>query len=194
MAVRYEYAPRRAAIRDAVTPTDYPDVAPLLRQALAEELSRRGLVIVPAQEVADAAAAVALGPASTVALPSPDKLAALAQRVNAAYVVVPGIAVAHSTGPATLDTGIELPRDEVGERHPRNPLAEEPTLVLPVTRHSLSAAVRLTVIDGTTGAVATDQEKSDSQRVRFRRFSHARRVLVQKLAQQVVAAWRDPSR
>ncbi len=194
LVVCYEYAPRRAALLDAVTSTDYPDAVPLLGKALAEELGKRGFVIVPAKQVGDAAAAVALEPASILALPPPQKLAALAQRVNATYVLVPGIAIARSSKLGTLDTEIELPRDKVGERHPRNPLEEEPTLILPVRRHRLSGRVRLAVVDGATGAVLADLANSDSQRVRFRRFSPARRSLVRNLAGQVVAAWRDPPR
>jgi hypothetical protein len=192
LVVCYEYAPRRVAVLDAVIPADYPDAVPMLEQALAEELSKRGFIIVPARVVADAAAAVALGPASPGALPPAEKLATLAQRLNAAYVLVPGVAIARGSEFGTLDTEIELPRDRVGERHPRNPLEDEPTLILPVTRDRLYGAVLLSVVDGVTGALVTDLAVSASQRVRFRRFSPARRSLVRNLAGQVVTAWRAP--
>jgi hypothetical protein len=193
LVVCYEYAPRRVAVLDAVIPADYPDAVLMLEQDIAEELGKRGFVIVAGRAVTDAAAAMALGPVSTVALPPAQKLAALAQRLDAAYLLVPGVAIVPSSKSDTVDTGIELPRGEVGERHPRNPLEDEPTLILPVTRHGLFGGVRLAVVDGVTGAVVTDLGASAFQRVRFRRFSHARRSLVRNLAGQVVAAWRNPA-
>ena len=192
LIVCYEYAPRRVAVLAAVIPADYPDAVPMLEQALAEELGKRGFITVPPRAVADAAAAVDLGPASPRALPPAEKLATLAERLNAAYLLVPGVAIARSSEFGTLDTEIELPRDRVGEKHPRNPLEKEPTLVLPVTRDRLYGAVRLRVVNGATGAVLDDLAVSASQRVRFRRFSPARRSLVRNLAGQVVTAWRAP--
>lgn len=192
--VRYQFSPRRVALLEAAIPTDYPDTAPLLGQALAEELGTCGFVVVPAKEAAQAAAAVGMGAACPHALPPPEKLAAFAQRVNAAYVLIPGIAIGHFSEGASVDTGIERPRDKVGEQHPRNPLEEEPTIALPVTRHRLSGGVRLAVVDGATGAVITDQVQSSIQKVRLYRFSAARKTLVRNLAQQIVAAWRESSR
>jgi hypothetical protein len=193
VVVRYQFSPRRVAVLDAATPTDYPDAVPLLGQVLAEELGKRGLIPVSAKELADAAAAVSLGPASPHALPSSEKLMALARRVNAAYVVVPGVAVGHYSNPGTVDVGIEWPQDRVGDQHPRNPV-EEPSVPVPVTHDRLSGGVRITVVEGATGATITDQVKSGSQPVHWRRFSAARRALVRDLAAQVVAAWREPSR
>jgi hypothetical protein len=191
--VRYQFSPRRVAVLDAATPTDYPDAVPLLGQALAEELGKRGLITVSAKELADAAAAVSLAPASPRTLPPSEKLMALAHRVNAAYVILPGVAVGHYSSPGTVDVGIEWPQDRVGEQHPMNPMEEEPSVPVPVTHDRLSGGVRIAVVDGATGATITDRVKSGSQPVRWRRFSAARRALVRTLAAQVVAAWREPS-
>jgi len=193
LSVRYRFSPRRVALLEAATPTDYPDAVPLLGQALAEELGRCGFVVVPAKETAQAAAAVGMGAASPHALPPSEKLAAFAQRVNAAYVLIPGIAIGDFSEEASVDTGIEWPRDRVGEQHPRNPLKDQQTIPLPVTRHRLSGGVRLAVVDGVTGAVITDQVQSSVQKVRLNRFSAARKALVRNLAREVVAAWRKPS-
>jgi hypothetical protein len=192
LVVRYQFRPRRAAVLDAATPTDYPDVVPLLGKALTEELGKRGFVVVSAKEIADAAAAVALGAASPRSIPPPEKLVALAQRVNAAYVVVPGVAVTHHSTPGSVDLGIPVP-EKKPERHPRSPIEEEQTLSLPISQDRLYGAVRITVVDGASGSVIADEATSGYQRVRLYRFSHARRSLVLDLAAQAVAAWREPS-
>jgi len=191
LVVRYQFRPRRVAVLDAATPSDYPDIVPLLRTALTEELGRRGFVAMSAKEVMDAAAAVALGAASPGSMPPSEKLAALAQRMNAAYVVVPGVAVTQNSKLGSVDSGIPWP-EEKPERHPRPYRGEEPTVPVPVSQHRFYGGVRITVVDGTSGSVVTDQVRWDYQRVRLYRFSPARRALVRRLAGQVVAAWREP--
>jgi hypothetical protein len=188
--VRYQFRPRRVALLDAATPTGYPDAPSVLAQALAEELGERGFVLVPAQEVK--AAALVLRGISPHALPPPDKLAALAREVNAAYVLIPGVAVNQHGEPGEFDTGIPIPQDE-RDRRARSIFVEEPTVVLPTTHYRLYGGVRLMVVEGAAGTVVRDGTGSGSRRVRWRHFSSARRSLVQSLAAQVVAAWRDPA-
>jgi len=192
--VRYQFSPRRVVLLKTAPPTDYPDAATSLDSALAEELGACGFVVVPTKEVMQAAAAAGMEAAPSQVPPPPEKLVAFAQRVNAAYVLGPAIAIRHFSKEGSVDTGIERPRDKVGEQHPRSPLEEESTIALPVTRHRLSGGVRLIVVDGATGAVITDQVQSSIQKVRLYRFSAARKALVRNLAQQIVAAWRESSR
>ncbi len=190
--IRYQFRPRRVALLDAATPTDYPDAPSVLEQALTEELGKRGFVVVPAQEVREAAAGLALGATSPHALPPPEKLAALAGEVKAAYVLVPGVAVRQHSRPGEFDTGIPIPEDEV-DRRSRSGFEEEPTLILPTIRYRLYGGMRLVVVEGATGTVLRDETGSDSQRVRWRHFSGARRSLVRSLAAQAVALWRGPA-
>jgi len=192
LVVQYQFRPRRVVVLDAATPTDYPDVVPLLGRALTEELGRWGFVVISAKETADAAAAVALGAASPSSMPPREKLVALAQRANAAYVVVPGVAVAHYSTPGSIDLGIPAPVEKP-EQHPRLPVEEEQTLSLPISQDRLYGGVRITVVDGASGSMIADEAASGYQRVRLYRFSHARRSLVLNLTGQVVAAWREPS-
>jgi len=206
---RYQFRPRRVALLAAATPTGHQSAPSGLEQALTEELGKRGFVVVPAQEVREAAARLALGAITPRALPPPEKLAALARGTNTAYVLVPGVAVRQHSRPGEFDTGIPIPSqykpgrlpdpffDVPRERRTRpwTPvLEEEPTLVLPTTHYRLYGGVRLVVVAGATGAVLHDETGSGSQRVRWRRFSSARRSLVQSLAAQAVVRWRGPVR
>jgi hypothetical protein len=190
--VRYQFRPRRVVLLDAATPTDYPDAPAVVGQALAEELGKRGFVVVSAQEVKGAAARLALEAITPHALPAPERLAALAQQTNAAYVLIPGVAVKQDSKPGEFDTGIPIPQDE-REKRSRSVFVEEPTLILPTTHYRLYGAARLAIADGATGAVVSDVSTSSSQRVRAYRFSPARRSLMRRLAAQVVAAWRQPA-
>lgn len=193
--VRYQFSPRRVVLLKTAPPTDYPDAAASLDCALAEELGRCGFVIVPVEEVVQAAAAAGLEATASPEPARPEKLVAFAQRVNATYVIGAAIAIAHSSRQATLvlDTGAEQRRERVGDRHPGNPLAEESTMEVPVTRERLFGEVRLAAVDGGTGAPVASQVQSSVQKVRLYRFSLARKALVRKLARQAVAAWRTPS-
>jgi hypothetical protein len=190
-AVHYQFRPRRVALLEATAPTDYADAPALLAEVLAEELGKHGFVVVPAREVRDAAAALGLGTISPRALPSPEKLTALAQEVSAAYVLLPDIGIREHSGPGEFDTGIPIPQEK--DRPPSSAFYEEPTLVLPTTRYRLYGVVRLAIVEGATGTVVGDETTSGSQRVRSRRFSSARRSLLRSLATQVVAAWREPA-
>jgi hypothetical protein len=193
--VRYQFSARRVVLLKTPPATDYPDVAASLDCALAEELGRCGFVIVPMKEVMQAAAAAGLEATASPELAPSEKLVAFAQRVNATYVIGAAIAVGHSSREATLvlDTGTKRRRERVGDRHPRNPLAEESTIEVPVTRERLFGEIRLVVVDGNTGASVSDQVQSSVQKVRLYRFAPARKALVRKLARQAVAAWRTPS-
>ena len=204
--VRYQFRPRRVALLEAATPTNYPDALSVLGQALAEELDRRGFVVVPAQEVREAAAALGLGAVSPHALPPAEKLAALAREVNAAYVLAPGVAIRQHSKPGDFDTGIPIPSKEKldrlpepyfdvekASRPPRSVFDEEPTLILSPTRYRLYGGMRLVVVEGATGTVVHDKTESGSQRVRWQHFASARRSLVRTLAAQVVALWRGPT-
>jgi hypothetical protein len=187
--VRYEFSPRRVVLFQTPPPADHPEAAALLDQALTEELSKKGFVLVPVRELMQAAAAAGMEASPSEGPPPPEKLVAFARRADAAYVLGPTIAIGDSTRPGSVDTGLPWPRDRVQERA-RHLWEEEQTIELPITRHSLSGEVRLVVVDGATGAAVWDQSQRGQHKVRLYRFSAARRALVRSLAQQAVAAWR----
>ncbi len=195
--VRYQFRPRRAAILAGVPDNDYRDALPMFGEALSEELPKRGFVIVSAAEVAEATAAEGLGEIALLDPPSAEKLAALAKRLNAAYLLAPYVDVTHFGIPGEVEVTVPVPTDRPdrpGDTYPRAqpfPTGEE-SVPVPVTRHSLQAGVRVSVVEGATGKVVMDPIKYATRAVHLRQFATARRELLQDLAGQVVVAWREP--
>jgi len=195
--VRYQFRPRRLAILAGVPDKDYPDALPMFGEALSEEVGKRGFVVVPPKEVAEATSAEGLGAISLLDPPSAEKLAALARRLNAAYLLMPYVGITHYGVPGEVE--VEVPRptdrpDRPGDAYPRSqpfPTGEE-SVPVPITRHSLQAGVRLSVVEGATGKAVMDPIKYATRAVRLRQFASTRRELLRDLAGQVVVAWREP--
>jgi hypothetical protein len=186
---RYQYAPRRVVVFEPTAQGEYPEAAGLFAEALDEELTKRGFAAAPPEQTTEAAAALGLGAVAPEKLPPAGKLAALAGRLNAIYVIIPSVALGCYSESGTANVEVERPKDRVGDQHPRNPM-EESSVPVRVANDRLSGGIRMAVVDGATGGTVFDQAKSSSEPVRWRRFAAARRALARNLAAEVVKAWR----
>ena len=193
--VRYQFRPRRAAILAGVPDSDCPDALPMFGEALSEVLGKRGFVMVPTAEVAEAAEAEGLGAISLLDPPSAEKLAALVKRLSAAYLLVPYADVTSYSQSGSAEIEIPAPTDRPGDVHPSmGPFpGDVESIPVPVTRHSLQAGVRVSVIEGATGKVVWDPICYANRVVHLRQFTSARRELMRELAEQVVVVWREPA-
>jgi len=174
VTISYEYCPRRVAILSVECDTNYEDAAPILRQALSGELEKRGFVIAAEDDVADALAAGGGIPDLT-----PERLAALAGRLQAAYLLRPGVAAEEGR----LLAGSIGQVDTVG--------GHSTITTTPVAKNTMTVAVAMEVISGDAGTVLTRKVRSGSARVRFRRFAPTRQSLIEELATALVRDWRE---
>ncbi len=181
--VNYQYRPRRIAMLPAVADTGYRDAVPILREALAEELTKRGFVVVPADDVADALAAAGGATTSASAALLPTQWASLARQLDAAYLLAPTVAADQSSALGGFYGHTYRSPSGTSETHSMGR----------VDVRMMEAAVGVTVLDGATGELAAQHARSESHRVRLRHFAAARRDLIRDLAGQVVVAWREPS-
>ncbi len=174
VAISYEYCPRRVAILSVECDTNYQDAGPILRQALSGELGKRGFVIVPEDDVADAAAE-----SGGLSEWKPERLAAVGLRLQAAYLLRPGV-------------GAEEGRVLTGSIGQVETVGGHNTITTtPVVRNMMSVAVAMDVITGDAGTVLTRRVRSGSARVRFRRFAPTRQSLIEELATALVRDWRE---
>jgi len=193
--VRYQFRPRRVAILAGVPDDDYRDALPMFGEALSEKLGKRGFVVVPTEKVAEAAGVEGIGAIWLLDPPSAEKLAALAKRLNAAYLLMPYVDVTPYGEPGTIQIPVAAPTDRPGDVHPRaGPLrGDEESIPVPVTRHGLQAGVRVSVVEGATGKAVWDVVRYATREVHLRQFAAARRELMRELAGQVLVIWREPA-
>jgi putative serine protease PepD len=96
LTVQYEYNVQRAAVLPCVNATDFPELPDMTRNAVADELKRRGFEIIPFAEVDAAARAASINISATAFgrsdAVSPESIRQLAAGTNAALVVYCAVA------------------------------------------------------------------------------------------------------
>jgi hypothetical protein len=164
-------------------------------EALSEVLGKRGFVMVATEEVAEASKAEGLGAISLLDPPSAERLAPLAKRLEAAYLLIPYADVTSYSQSGTVEIEVPAPTDRPGDVHPGTGLlpGDMESIPVPVTRHSLQAGVRVRVVEGDTGKAVWDVVRYATRGVHLRQFTSARRELMREVAEQVVVIWREPA-
>jgi len=175
VSVSYDYRPRRVAVLPAEAGSEYADALPMLLETLTEQLQSRGFVFALSDDVADA-----LVRTREDAGVATDIVTALARRLDAAYVLLPGVGATENEVLAGFQSHVWVSgsgRSAYGT-------------ATPVRREYMDAAVGMTVFDGANGSIVFERTAASTKRVRFRRFGPARRDMIRELTERLVREWR----
>ena len=181
VTISYQYRPRRAVVLPVVAGTDYQDAVPTLLETLTGELQSRGFVAASPDDTADALAELRSVAASGPPNLTPQLVAALASKLDAAYVLLPAV----DADEEAILAGFQSHTWIAGSGRSAHTVASRTAV------HVMNVAVGITAFDGATGETAAQETAVGSKRVTFRQFGPARRSLVRELAGRVIAKWRE---
>jgi len=184
VSVRYEYRPHRIAILPPVAGAAYEDALPTMRETLTRELGERGFVVASDDDLADALVRLRSSGAATPQGLAPATVSAVAESMDAAYLLLPGVDANEDSVFAGLHSYTWVTGSSTSAR--------AHTTASAVNLRYMNVAAGITVFDAVLGDVIFERVVEGSKRVRFRQFAPARRALIQELTARIVSEWRGP--
>lgn len=204
LTVTYQYCPRRLAVLPTVHGTDYSDVVPVVEETLRKELAPRGLVLVPHDRVVDALAEEGIRWPGPLPREAAGRFAALARRLEVAFLLVPAVSanrevlyaglqtIGEATSIGTM-TGTVVASGNLAtvEGPPDDSSGGGPYSLASYKTHQ-SASVGLLVVEGETGGFIAAPADAGRRSVWIRIGNkRTRRSLVRALTASVIAQWRE---